>query len=756
MRCQSKSELDVREDGQDDTGDRPMLWALHAQSGRVTHISHLSREQKGLACDCVCYACKTPLQAVNAGQNASYFLKPNARGQFFRHSSGYQRDECLQSAARMAALDLFMRLEEIDLPAPRVRRQVVGISGRVFEHTQMGNRVHARVTSRRWIDEQKAQITLDNGKVILIKLVTDTVVAEGSEYDAVINIQVNDPAVASWTPEQLLERMELVDEWVSWDRSWQDNELAHQADLKARTQAIEALEIESDGEIVLPPGLEAWQKSESLLHYVVKSILAEIGRIRVPGLKDKLVKEMPDGKVETLTVEIKPTTLAIKNARLERRLDDTVPDVICTAVDQHTGLGSFDLLIEVAVTHPVDSIKAGKIRDAGIACVEVDVSLINVQRRCTRTDLFEAIGRDASNKRWIHLPAFHNRLAEADGQLKVRARSIQAVLEHRQRLESWAQQRSVTELGELYKRALKRRWGSPNTDWRLVRIDHQGLSWTLGELADCLKVKGCAGVDDPLMIEQGGILWYLARIDDSSLRKGQPFDMWRVLQVMNQDSTLRQFVGLMAMAARVYRADYSEQSDQVEELLKVARGSLKRGEEIYARPDTFDTVIQAAFPALAEALRVPAGTLKRVQELRRQKFLQDEELRRRILEKEESIRIAKKWAMLEEEERLGAMRWVEKVAARGWMPRTSLSNSIEQCQRHLRGAPALLAWRQRDPDTLVALAHRARDLKIPLKTWLLELQPTSGRDVEMIAKILSKAWLLDDTDPMPKTTKEPR
>lgn len=74
----------VRGKDSENAGDKPMLWALHADTQRMVHISYLERAQTGLGCNCICYSCSTSLEAVNAGRDANYFLQPNARGQFFR------------------------------------------------------------------------------------------------------------------------------------------------------------------------------------------------------------------------------------------------------------------------------------------------------------------------------------------------------------------------------------------------------------------------------------------------------------------------------------------------------------------------------------------------------------------------------------------------------------------------------------------------------------------------------------------------
>ena len=96
------------------------------------HISMLERSQTGLGCGCLCAGCGGTVEAVNAGRDAEYFLRPKARGQFFRYAAGQQKDACLIKAALLAALHLLAERDEIELPAHVVRRDYLGGSGNTY------------------------------------------------------------------------------------------------------------------------------------------------------------------------------------------------------------------------------------------------------------------------------------------------------------------------------------------------------------------------------------------------------------------------------------------------------------------------------------------------------------------------------------------------------------------------------------------------------------------------------------------------
>lgn len=727
MRIQVEGQTSGHEEKDEGAGDKPMLWALHAQTRSVVHIGYLSREQTGLACQCICYSCNTPLQAVNAGRDASYFLQHNARGQFFRHDHGQQKDDCLKTAARLAALHMFMQLDQIDLPPPKAKGRFQGASGEIYEHTETGSRVRATVRDKRWIDEQKAQITLADGKVILIKLVTDTNVSGHGQFDAVITIQVNDPDVASWSPEKLLQNAVLVDDWLCWDHHWEHHTLIDIANAQALQQAQEWMDVEPEGQ-ALPHDLTLWQKSESLLHSVLKTMLVDIGAIRVPGMSVPVAKRMPDGTVRETVATVEPTTLQLSNVRLEFRMGNQVPDVFCSAKDQGQQLGTFELMIEVAVKHPVNAAKIAKIRESSIACLEIDAGLINAPRRCTKTTLSAALRHDESNKRWIHLPAVQAHIDAAARQLDEQARALQACIDDTTKRDRWAQAQTLADIAALYLQALRKYWGQSAQQWQQITIRHQGLAWTLEELAVFMARKGCPHADAPLMFEHYGVLWSVSTIEQAGLWPNVPFNFLAVVKRMNEGPRTRPFVGLMAMTATVYRAQAMNDGQSPEEIFRVARESLARRETEYARPDTYDRVISAVFPALEECLKHPGATLAKIMQhkVATANATALETVRR---ERERDAADLHRQAVLE----------IQRITQEGWLAPNGLSRSIEQCQRYLTGKDRLFRF---DTDMLVASAHRARGMGVDAEQWFRQQNPVSAAEVRQIGQVLKAAWLL--------------
>lgn len=717
-----------------------MLWALHADTRRMVHISYFERAQTGLGCNCICYSCSTSLEAVNAGRDANYFLQPSARGQFFRHSRGNQKDDCLKTAARLAAIHMFMQLEQIDLPAPKVRRTVVGLSGEVYEHTEIGQRVRGHIASRRWIDEQKAQVTLDNGRVILLTLVTGTSATSDGHFDAVITIQVDDPDVASWSPEKLLQNAVLVDEWVCWDQHWEHEALAEKAEIQALQQAQEWMDSEPDID-GLPPELNYLQKSETVLHGVLKAMLIDIGHIRAPGYSARVERTMPNGHVRVLSPTLHPMTLALQDVRLEFRLGDKIPDVMCRAEDQSGQLGTFDLMIEVAVTHRVDAAKKAKIERSAVACLEIDVDLLNLRRRCSKFELRAALTQDANNKRWIFLPAMQKRIEVANRQLQEQSmlmeKSIAAMAERNR----WAENLTVDELATLYLAALRKQWVSPQFDLSRVSVQHGRYSLGLDELVRLMHDKGCPHADAPPLFERYGILWCLYTIERASHWPDIPFSLHGVLLRAHNSDACRPYVGLMAIAAHVYEIRDMQAMQPVQEMLRTVRESLRKGEFEYARPDTYDAVIKAVFPPLIERMEQPGGTRNQAVNIQRKIQIEREQKLNEDRIRLQELSAAQERKAAEADQRDQLEKTLKKVTKDGWLPPNGLSRSIEQCKGYIKAKR--IAQIGTDPEMLVASAHRARGMGVDLEQWLRDQNPSTAQDADRIARLLKTAWLLN-------------
>ena len=161
-----------------------------------------------------------------SGVGREHFLRANTLGQFFRHETGQQRDNCLVVIARLAALQLLIERQEIDLPPPTRRAIATGISGELYQGEATATRQRMHVREHVWIDSQLASITLDDGHIVLLRLDTQRTVKNEGDYDAIIPISVDNPDVASWDMAEILAKMKIGDQVQScWDKHWEDDEI---------------------------------------------------------------------------------------------------------------------------------------------------------------------------------------------------------------------------------------------------------------------------------------------------------------------------------------------------------------------------------------------------------------------------------------------------------------------------------------------------------------------------------------------------
>lgn len=308
-----------------------MCWAVDEVTWGIVHISELDREHTGLRCGCVCPACDSALQAVNAGREGTHFRQARSRGQFFRHQAGQQKDQCLLLAAHMAALKLLYEREEIDVPPPRRRGLVHGASGQIFEAEAVGVRTRFRIRAREWLDSQAARLTLDDGRVILLKLGSSFAVDEAGVYSDVITIQTDDPAIASWSCEEILAKAVLDDGLLCWQRHWEDEALEAEAMRQAEQAAVLALDHLPGGGGQEFDGLMAPQRSESVLHATIRRILEEAGGVKLPPFMSEEVLELPNGKTWREPYGFQFGFLRMVDVRLEEVMGRIVPDVPCRA-----------------------------------------------------------------------------------------------------------------------------------------------------------------------------------------------------------------------------------------------------------------------------------------------------------------------------------------------------------------------------------------------------------------------------------------
>ena len=154
---------------------------------------------------------------------------------------------------------------------------------------------------------------------------------------------------------------------------------------------------------------------ETAIHLMAKQILAEEGKIQLPSLKISRSKKDENGVLHFAEASVvDEENKAFSNVNLEQRLNDIRPDIIGYSNGE-------PLLIEIAVTHFADAEKKRKIRNQGLAAIEIDLSEIDYE--ITKAELRSLVVEEIGNMRWLSNPIATNIIPrlEADLEKKVQA-----------------------------------------------------------------------------------------------------------------------------------------------------------------------------------------------------------------------------------------------------------------------------------------------------------------------------------------------
>jgi hypothetical protein len=94
--------------------------------------------------------------------------------------------------------------------------------------------------------------------------------------------------------------------------------------------------------------------------------------------------------------------LRLESVRLEIRHGRLVPDVTCEAFGDDGQVRYLPLLVEVTVTNHIDVERLERIRTAGEATLEIDLSLAG--GRVNQDELRRLVVDELATKRWLHHP----------------------------------------------------------------------------------------------------------------------------------------------------------------------------------------------------------------------------------------------------------------------------------------------------------------------------------------------------------------
>lgn len=634
--------------------DVPLKWAHDARTSepRYIHESQVVNRE----CTCVCPACNKNLTPVMAGQPLR--THPTAH---FRHPSGATKDSCILVSAHLAATRFLSDSGFIELPRRTMSRTATGFSGEGYEVWVEAPAERRVVKHAQLLDRVTAELTLDDGRKLLVDLTGHRAPDDACDGQAIVTIALSDPELAMLGPEEIRFRLRILP-GVRWCAHWNDAALAAKGDAMALQTACDALdswssEDEAEFRSYLTPDigeeLARQLRRETLLHREVKTILSRERHISTPSLEVMVSRDPPDefiGEWEAETLRMTwisvPQAIKLEDVKLERRLGRIVPDVIGTVgsrqacirgltdiwidgsfeeenEDSHNAAWPHTLLIEVTVTHGIDDAKLERIRALDLPTLEIDLRQLG--GRITFDNLCDLVVNQTVGKRWVHHPLFEMKRRQLNAAIDRHPVTIsyhERLVELRRPV--WLS-RPATYWGQRYLEAATA-FHDANVSIRRARRQHRGNErkpellaaesdlWAqLMETAEALAAHDLPGAADPVMLDESGLV---ARLLSIQRNTGVGYDVRSGYQVLNaimqSGRDNKRWDTLYAIAVKAYVLETYFSEEQARKYAAWRENLIARvdaNDEAYMRPATFDALLSLLFPEMAERIRSGYGLL---------------------------------------------------------------------------------------------------------------------------------------------------
>lgn len=531
-------------------------------------------------------------------------------------------------AARDALVRELVGEGMLELPRRRRSATAIGLSGQKYEVWVERPPERIRVSDLQLNDNAPGIITLADGRKLRVTLVGMARQANADADAGVAEVEVHlDPRhIAGMTPAEIRSRIELLPTACTWTAHWSDAELEAQAQEQAQQQALDLLDAVPPG-FELPPGVHGRAAQESVLHFEVKRILAEVAEIAAPGMSVTASGCDYWGRAVTLRGELPPMRLPLADVELETRLGRLIPDVRATT---RTGEGRAPelLLIEVTVFNPIDELRISRIRAHRTAALEVDLS--RTGGCLNREQLRELVVEELEIKKWLWHPLESARQAELLSELEARREqarqaavakaAVEASLRREREVAAARQVETVKSAGlervlEEYRRVAVEMFDAevqseavldrePEAWDRLVRSREQ-MAFIVQVLAEL----GYPEAGSEVVLGRRGLMAKLLTIQLDRVvgyRYDRPFE---VLNAVRQaKGHQRSNWSVVLYAARAFRPASSASQHQFLKAweMEVAH-SLQAGEEHFKRDPVYDRLLSALFPDLAPFLGRPSA-----------------------------------------------------------------------------------------------------------------------------------------------------
>lgn len=739
----------------DDNCDSLILWAVReSDQRRFVHVGMLTAKENGAACRCLCRSCGERLIAINTDKPPKHFELPRTKRRHFQHR-GTVTDQarCARKIAQMVALQVFVEQDTVYLPRRErsAKRKLPNGGSLLADLSTAPEKV--RVLSRTWIDDFEFNMVLEGGREMRVTVRARHTLDANANSTCVLSLAgACDPMMASWDNEKILEHLRAPQNGLQWAQHWDDVDRAAMAEGELNQQQSLLL-----GDI--PPewleGLNGKQFSETILHYLIKRAVVERGSIRVPEYRVLISHEMPDGKVEKDVAYLPACVLLIEDVRLEKRLGNMVPDVLCRATAQGASGLSFDLMIEGAVTHKVDTEKFRKVVVSNVACIEIQAGLFDRVGQVPAAVIEEIVCSSEAVKQWIYLPHAHEAAKRRLGQ---RAAAIQRKLqeEKRQResaerarvkkdreeaaenekVSAWAARCSDAKLVEGYVRILKTVWAgdSPYSKGHKVQ-QHKAV---IEELR-----KRKISTESSVYVESGaGVFRSLVAATE------EPWEAvgWEALRTMERAARggehANYAVDLMfALATRV--KDMSPEQQQLyKDFCALVRKGIAEESSKFRRDERRMKLHALIVPALGNADVAFLGTPKHYAEM---KSARERAERKAHLRKKRKALVAIGRAKQEKAAKERAIQDAIELVSNGLRWRTfpfgDPPSSVVLLTRYNQNPPKDLKFVELSVQDLIQKAESFRRDSAPIKLALMALNFQVVDDVHMAARALVYANL---------------
>lgn len=580
-------------------GDLVMAWAVDRDTGQPRYILQLDEAHRGAKSNCKCPSCGLPLQSVNAAK-LEFKIRPH-----FRHPEGAAREQCLIVAARRALAEMFGKQERIILPRRRRSRNVAGLSGRYFDAWVELPPETVGINHCSFLDATTATLTLDDGRRLVVQLVGSGEAARLDGDEALlarIEIDVDDPAIAMMSPEEIFSCLELA--WANgcWARHWADAEMDGEAEAKARKEAADALDWLDDD--TQPNHLSPTERRETLLHREVKAILERERRIRLPSLHVEATWRRSNGFADTRTWSEPEMEVALSSVELEVHLGSSIPDVIASWTDDDRWAHS--ILIEVTVTNPITEERIDRLSSFGFPVLEIDIGRMGGV--VTREEFTRLVVDEVAGKQWL----FHPTLIEKHGSLLYDMKQEEAKAVEVEREKQALLDISAADWASRFLEAFQWRWREELSGGDGAKTT---ATWQAANDDVSQAIKGLVAHGYPASgIDEHPLRGIIARILSIRIGTGVGYkfdNAWGVINAIRCDirDYSTKWHTLYLIANTTYQPDMTpDQHEKANGWRDAVVASIKAGESQYIRETVYDHLLGLLFPEMKSALTLPFGT----------------------------------------------------------------------------------------------------------------------------------------------------